>query len=403
MRIHEADSVKTVSILGATGSIGASAADVIAANPALFRVDAVSAGADAEKLAEVAIRLNARRAILVDEAGEARLAELLAGRGIEVSSGRAALAHAVAPGTDITLSAITGLAGLEPLLHAIRNSRAVAIANKEPLVAAGALVMAEAARHGCRILPVDSEHNAVFQVFDFERPEGVERIILTASGGPFLRWSVAETARATPVQALKHPTWSMGRKISIDSATMMNKALEIIEAHVLFGLPPEKIDVLIHPQSVVHSMVEYKDGSILSQMGASDMRTPIAHVLGWPGRIDSPGRRLDLAAMGPLSFEAPDHERFPALGMAYECIRRGAGACIAFNAANEVAVELFLKNELDFPDIMRIIAYALECAGDGGPFGSAGEIAAADAAVRRAVLDYITAGGLNRPAAATRG
>lgn len=379
---------KIVSILGATGSIGESAADVIAANPGLYGVDAVTAGADAEKLAAVAIRLGARRAVIADPAGEGQLFELLKGRNVEISSGRKALETAVGPGTDITVSAITGMAGLAPLLHAIRQSRAVAIANKEPLVAAGPLVMAAAQRHGCRILPVDSEHNAVFQVYDFERPEGVERIILTASGGPFLRWGAEETARATPEQALKHPTWSMGRKISVDSATMMNKALEIIEAHVLFGLPPEKIDVLIHPQSVVHSMVEYKDGSILAQMGASDMRTPIAHVLGWPERIATPGRRLVLAAMRELTFEAPDKERFPALGLAYECIRRGPMACLAFNAANEIAVDAFLQKKLAFSDIMRIIECALRCVSMGA-LDSPEEIFAADDAVRRATADFI--------------
>lgn len=383
---------KTVSILGATGSIGASTADVIASNPDIFSVDAVAAGSDAEKLAAVALRLGARRAIIANPDKEARLSELLDGCGIEVFSGRGALEEAVAPGTDITVSAITGMAGLEPLLRAVRHSRAVAIANKEPLVAAGALVVAEAKRHNCRILPVDSEHNAVFQVYDFERPEGVDRIILTASGGPFLRWSAADMARATPEQALRHPTWSMGRKISIDSATMMNKALEIIEAHVLFGLPPEKIEVLVHPQSVVHSMVEYKDGSVLSQMGASDMCTPIAHVLGWPERIATPGRRLDLATMGGLTFEVPDHARFPALRLAYECIRRGPMACLAFNAANEVAVDSFLKNGLAFPDIMRIIEFGLECAPE-SRLSDPGEVAAADAAVRRSVAEYIISGG----------
>lgn len=390
---------KTVSILGATGSIGTNTADVILSSSDSFAVDAVTAGVDAEKLAETALRLGARRAIIADPAGGERLAALLKGSGIEVSSGRQALEAAVAPGTDITVSAITGMAGLGPLLQAIRHSRAVAIANKEPLVAAGHLVMAEARAHGCRVLPVDSEHNAVFQVYDFERPEGVERIILTASGGPFLRWSPEQMARATPEQALRHPTWSMGQKISIDSATMMNKALEIIEAHVLFGVAPEKIDVLIHPQSVVHSMVEYRDGSILAQMGASDMRTPIAHVLGWPERISTPGRRLDLAAMRELTFEAPDHERFPALRLAYECIRRGPAACLAFNAANEVAVDSFLKKGLDFPDIMRIIEHALESVSD-GPLDRIEDIVAADAAVRKAAADRIITGKADFPSAA---
>ena len=263
---------KNIAILGVTGSIGASTKHVILSAPERFAVSVVTANNNAEALARDAIALKAKMAVIADETQYGALKAFLSGTKIEVRAGRDALNTAVPAGTDITVSAITGMAGLEPLLHALENSKCVGIANKEPLVAAGQLVMEAAGKSGCRILPIDSEHNAVFQVFDFERREGIEKIILTASGGPFRTWSLAQMAMATPAQALAHPTWSMGQKISIDSATMMNKALEIVEAHVLFAMPADKIEVLIHPQSVVHSMVEYADGSVLAQMGASDMR-----------------------------------------------------------------------------------------------------------------------------------
>ncbi|MCC6597382.1 MAG: 1-deoxy-D-xylulose-5-phosphate reductoisomerase [Alphaproteobacteria bacterium] len=382
---------KRVSILGVTGSIGQNTADVILAHPDLFEVDVVTAGNNPEKLADMAQKLNAKQAIIANSQAEPALADLLEGSGIQALSGKSALKNAINPDTDITVSAITGLAGLPPLMHALRHSRAVAIANKEPLVAAGQLVMAEARKHNCRILPLDSEHNAIFQIYDFERPEGVSRVILTASGGPFLRWSHEKTRQVTPEQALQHPTWSMGPKISVDSATMMNKALEIIEAHILFELPAEKISVLIHPQSVVHSLVEYSDGSVLAQMGASDMRTPIAHVLGWPDRIETPGRKLNLQTLSALSFEEPDMNQFPALRLAYECLERGPAACLAFNAANEVAVEFFLKNDLDFHGILRVIEYMMQNVPD-TLLDSLEVIEATDAAIREEAKNYIMTG-----------
>jgi 1-deoxy-D-xylulose-5-phosphate reductoisomerase len=381
-------SPRTVAILGATGSIGRSARDVIVSAREAFDVRVVTAQSRAADLAAMARELGARVAVIGDEAGYAELQGLLAGTGIEARAGSAALADSVPEGTDICLSAITGMAGLLPLLTAVRRCSAVAIANKEPLVAAGALVLAEARKAGCRILPVDSEHNAVFQLFDFERPEGVERIILTASGGPFRTWSAEQMAGASPEQALAHPTWSMGRKISVDSATMMNKALEVVEAGVLFGLPPEKIEVLIHPQSLVHGMVEYVDGSILAQMGASDMRTPIAHVLGWPERIGTPGRRLDLAVLSRLDFEPPDQGRFPALGLAYACLREGGAAALVMNAANEEAVEAFLQRRLDFLGIVRAVEYALSHRPEVDT-GSLGALLEADGLVRRRAREYI--------------
>jgi len=351
---------KSLSILGVTGSIGRSTADVVLAHPDKFTVRSVTAQDNVQSLAQMAVALGAKTAIIGNVEREAELKTALEGTNIIVRGGRQALCETAIGGVDLTIAGMSGIAGLEPLLCAMKHSKAVAIANKEPLVAAGALVMAQAQEYGCKILPIDSEHNAVFQVFDFERPGGIARIILTASGGPFRTWTKAQMARATREEALKHPTWVMGQKISIDSATMMNKALEVIEAHVLFQMPAEKIKVLVHPQSVVHSMVEYVDGSFLAQMGASDMRTPIAYALGWPERIASAGQRLDLETLQTLTFEAPDFEKFPALPRAYECIAAGGAACLALNAANEVAVDSFLKNTLDFPGIMRIIDSALQ-------------------------------------------
>ncbi len=348
---------KRVSILGVTGSVGQSAADIILSAPDRYDVDVVTAHRDVKGLAASAVRLRAKRAVIADENALSDLRVELSGSGIEVSSD---IENAVCPDTDLTIAAILGVAGLRPLMHAIEHSAAVAIANKEPLVAAGAIVMAHAKAQGCQILPIDSEHNAVFQVFDASQRAGIERIILTASGGPFRAWSKEQMASATLEQALKHPNWDMGQKITIDSATMMNKGLEVIEAHHLFDMSADKIDVIIHPQSTVHSMVEYVDGSVLAQMGASDMRTPIAYALGWPERIATPGARLDLKALSRLDFEAPDTDRFPALSLAYDALRSGPCACIALNAANEVAVEAFLKRAISFPDIVVIVQRVLD-------------------------------------------
>jgi 1-deoxy-D-xylulose-5-phosphate reductoisomerase len=327
-----------INILGATGSIGQSTLDVIAAQSERFDVRLLTAHSNRDGLLDAATKCAAAATAFED---------------IE------AAIEAAGP-VDITVAAISGMAGLEPLLAAIRTSRVVAIANKEPLVAAGALVMQAAEEAGCTILPLDSEHNAVFQVFN--RTQEIERIVLTASGGPFRTWSLEQMRHATPEQALKHPNWEMGRKITIDSATMMNKALEIIEACVLFDLKPEQVDVLIHPQSAVHGMVEYKDGSILAQLGASDMRTPIASVLAWPERLRSGGARLDLASLARLDFEAPDVERFPAIALAYEALGKGQHACIALNAANEIAVSAFLDRQIGFADIVVIVRVIMDSA-----------------------------------------
>lgn len=379
---------KRISILGATGSVGRSTADIVLAHPERFAVQAVTASVKADELAALAIRLGAKRAVVADERALPALEAALSGSGINAAGGCDALNDAARMPADIIMAAIVGMAGLMPVLNAIGQGTCVAIANKEPLVSAGRLVRAAAVKSGAALLPVDSEHNAIFQVFDPANRKGIERIVLTASGGPFRTWSADQMRVATPEQAVAHPNWSMGAKISVDSATMMNKGLEVIEAHILFDMPADKIDILIHPQSVVHSMVEYNDGSVLAQLGAPDMRTPIAHVLGWPERIATPGRRLDLASLSALQFFAPDPERFPALKLAYECLREGQAACIGLNAANEVAVEAFLAGRLPFPGIADTARAIVETMEKYTPF-TLDEILAIDQTVRRQTELYI--------------
>lgn len=380
---------KKISVLGATGSIGQSVADVIASAPEAFDVQVLTAHKEAEALSKVALRLNAKCAVISDESQYENLKEYLSGSKIEVRAGRPALEHSIEGNTDLTVSAITGMAGLKPLIQAIENSKAVAIANKEPLVAAGRLVMEAAQKANCKIIPIDSEHNAVFQVFENHNRDQIERIVLTASGGPFRCMSLEDMKSVTPEQALKHPTWAMGRKISIDSATMMNKALEVIEAYILFNLPAEKIEVLINPQSLVHALVEYADGSVLAQMGASDMRTPIAYALAWPERMSTPGRRFDLKTFNNLTFEPPDFGRFPALKQGYACLKSSdSAASLVLNAANEIAVEAFLAGHLAFLGIADVSQQALD------RFGSEKaktleEILALDRLVRSAAKAYI--------------
>ncbi len=350
---------KKISILGATGSIGQSTADVICGNADAFDVISVTANQNAPELAKIAKRLNAKNAIIADESKQEELCTLLRDTDINVYSGAKAINEASIDGCDIIMAAMMGFSGLLPIVNALEKGIDVAIANKEPLVAAGAQIMALSQKTSAKILPVDSEHNAIFQVFDTKNKAAIEKIILTASGGPFRTWKSTEIYNATVEQAIKHPTWSMGRKISVDSASMMNKALEIIEAYYLFDLPSEKIEVLIHPQSIIHSMVAYNDGSVLSQMGASDMRTPIANALAWPHRIDSHGNKLDLHALSSLSFEKPDFDKFPTLKHAYKCLERGQDACIIFNAVNEIAVEKFLEGKMKFGKIFEIIDHAM--------------------------------------------
>ncbi len=351
--------MKTLSILGSTGSVGRSTVDLVLSQPQDFDVQVITAQSNVELLAQQARVLKAKRAVIGDETLFAALKEKLSGTDIEVAAGRAAVVEAGTYPAQCIVVAIVGMAGLEPLMGALKQGNHVAIANKEPLVAAGPLVMATARAHGTTILPVDSEHNAIFQVFEPENKGAIERLILTASGGPFRTWTKEQMAAATPAQAVAHPNWSMGAKISVDSASMMNKALEVIEAHYLFDMPHDKIDVLVHPQSVIHSMVEYADGSFLAQLGAPDMRTPIASALAWPQRMATSGARLDLTQLKRLDFEPMDYERFPLLAMAYDCLTTGQAASLTFNAANEVAVAAFLSERIGFAEIKDVISEAL--------------------------------------------
>lgn len=351
---------RTLTILGSTGSVGTATLDVVRANPDIFSVEALTAQKNVVALAKQAIDAKARLAVIGDETFYPQLKDALAGTGIEAGAGRAAIMDAASRPADCTMAAIVGMAGLEPILAAVARGKHVAVANKEPLVAAGAIVLEAAKKSGATLLPVDSEHNAIFQVFENQNRARIKRIILTASGGPFREWTQEQMETATPAQAVAHPNWSMGAKISVDSATMMNKALEVIEAHHLFSLPPGQIDVVLHPQSIVHSMVEYSDGSVLAQMGASDMRVPIAHALGWPERLNNAAERLDFSKISALTFGQVDHRRFPAINLAYDCLQTGPAACIAFNAANEVAVESFLAGRAGFTGIFETVRRMVE-------------------------------------------
>ncbi|MBU8547040.1 MULTISPECIES: 1-deoxy-D-xylulose-5-phosphate reductoisomerase [Roseomonadaceae] len=352
---------RSVTILGSTGSVGRSTMALLdAAPPGDFRVEALVANRDFSALAEQALRHRARLAVVADEGAYADLKAALAGSGIAVAAGRAAVEDAAARPADWTMAAIVGAAGLRSTLVALARGGTLAIANKESLVCAAELVLAVARQGGATLLPVDSEHNAIFQVLDGQDPAGVEKIILTASGGPFREWSRAQMAAVTPEQAVRHPVWSMGAKISVDSATMMNKGLELIEAARLFPVPESRIEVLVHPQSAVHGLVQFRDGSLLAQLGTPDMRTPIAHALAWPKRLQVAIPRLDLASLGRLDFAAPDPLRFPALRLAREALQAGGGAPTILNAANEVAVGLFLDRRLGFLDIAAVVAETLE-------------------------------------------
>lgn len=391
----EADGPKRVVILGATGSIGKSAIDVIGRLRGRFVVDAVTAHRNAAELARLARETGARLAVLADPAGHDELKAALAGSGIEAAAGPEAVVEAATRPSDLVLSAIVGAAGLAPTLAALKAGRHVALANKESLVCAGALFLATAKASGARVLPVDSEHNAIFQVLEQRNAAEVDRLILTASGGPFRTWPTDRMARASAAEALRHPNWSMGPKITIDSATLMNKGLELIEAHHLFAMPAERLEVLIHPQSAVHGLVAYADGSMLAQMGPADMRTPICHCLAWPRRFPLQTARLDLAALGTLTFERPDETRFPALGIAREALAAGGWATNILNAANEVAVAAFLGSRIGFLEIARLVAEALERGTRQGLKGepeTVEEALALDATGRRFVVEAMQRG-----------
>ncbi len=352
---------RRLTILGSTGSIGTSTMALLeAAEPGEFAVEALVAGRDAEGLAKQAIRFGARLAVVADPASYAALQAALAGTGIECAAGPEAVIAAAARPVDWTMAAIVGAAGLQPTLAALSHGGTVALANKESLVCAGPIVLAAAKAHGALLLPVDSEHNAIFQALDNSDPSLIEKIIITASGGPFRTADISVMRSATPEMAVKHPMWSMGAKISVDSATMMNKGLEVIEAERLFPVHESQLEVLVHPQSTVHGLVQYADGSLLAQLGAPDMRTPISHALGWPRRMKVAMARLDLAKLGSLTFEAPDPVRFPALRLAREALIAGQGAPCILNAANEAAVALFLARRLGFLDIATVVEETLQ-------------------------------------------
>jgi 1-deoxy-D-xylulose-5-phosphate reductoisomerase len=351
---------RRITVLGATGSVGTSTLSLIEENPGKYEVEALTANRDVDSLAAIARRVGAKLAVVADPKCYGALKSALSGSGIEVAAGDHAVVEAASRSADLVMAAIVGAAGLHSTLAACRSGAAVAFANKECLVCAGPLMLAEVAKHGTRLLPVDSEHSAVFQVFDAARKGSVTRIILTASGGPFRTWQRARMEGASIAQAVAHPVWSMGSKISIDSATMMNKGLEIIEAHFLFGLPESQIDVVVHPQSVIHSMVEYEDGSTLAQLGTPDMRTPIAVAMAWPDRMPVSGAALDLAQIGQLTFEPADPIRFPALAFARHALQTGGDAPTILNAANETAVAGFLAGRIGFLDIERVVEGALD-------------------------------------------
>ncbi len=380
------DAPRSVTILGATGSIGASTVDLIKRNPTLYRVECVAAGRNVTALAQVARDVGARVAVVADPDCYAALKDALAGSGIEAAAGEAALIEAALYPADWVMAAIAGAVGLKPTMAAIGRGATVALANKECLVCAGALFMRSAAASGATVLPVDSEHNALFQAMGAGRREDVRRVILTASGGPFRTWSLDAIRQATPEQALRHPNWSMGPKVTIDSASLMNKGLELIEAHHLFALPPHEIDVLVHPQSVVHGLVEFRDGSVVAQLGPADMRVPIAHCLAWPARIDGPAPRLDLAALRELTFEEPDLARFPALGLARQAMVKGGAAPTVLNAADEVAVTEFIGGRIPFLAIAALVEKTLAAADARGLLSEPADIDAALA------IDHIARG-----------
>ncbi len=379
---------RRVTILGSTGSIGTNTIDLVERSPDAYVVEALTANSNVALLADQAKRLGARFTAIGDASLYADLKRELAGSGTEAAAGAEAVVEAAARSADWVMAGIVGAAGLEATLAAVRQGSIVAFANKECLVCAGDLMLKEIARSGATLLPVDSEHNAIFQVFEFDRREAIEKIVLTASGGPFRTASLDEMRVATPCQAVAHPNWEMGAKISVDSATMMNKGLELIEAHFLFGMPEDRIDVLVHPQSIVHSMVAYVDGSVLAQLGTPDMRTPISYALGWPARISTPSARLDLSEIAELTFERPDLERFPALRLAREALQAGGAAPTILNASNEVAVAGFLREEIGFLNIPAIVEETLDRVSD-SEIGTVEDFWSVDRKARRAAQEAV--------------
>ncbi len=373
---------RSVSVLGSTGSIGTSTVDLLLANPARFRVRALAGGRNAKLLAQQARALGAELAVIADRSCLPELETLLAGSGIATGAGADEVVAAASLQVDWTMAAITGAAGLPSTLAAIKRGRAVALANKEALVCAGDVMLRAVAEAGATLLPVDSEHNAIFQALAEGNQGAVEKIVLTASGGPFRTATAEEMRRATPEAALRHPVWTMGAKITIDSATLFNKGLELIEAARLFGVDEAMIGVLVHPQSVIHGIVHYQDGSMLAQLGSPDMRIPIAHTLAWPGRLPTASPRLDLASLGQLTFFPPDEARFPSLRLARESLRAGGGVPAILSAANEIAVEAFLGRRLGFTAIAELVERVMDRLGS-PPADSLDQVMDADAAARR--------------------
>ena len=373
--------MKSITILGATGSIGTSTLDLIEREPDRFEVLALTANCDVARLAAAAIRTQAKRAVVADESCLPELRAALAGTDTVCAGGRAAVIEAATLGADVTMAAIVGCTGLEPTMAAIAGGKTVIIANKEPLVSAGEVVLAAAKASGATLLPADSEHNAIFQCFDASRPERVRRIILTCSGGPFRTFSTEDMRSMKADRAVAHPNWSMGAKISVDSATLFNKGLELIEAARLFPVPHDVIEIVIHPQSVIHSLVEYVDGSTLAQLGPPDMRVPIASCLAWPDRMATPMAPLDLVAVGRLDFEAPDPVRFPALRLTRDALDAGGARPAILNAANEIAVAAFLAGQIGFLEIAAIVEDTLSAYDPAAP-GTLGDVLAVDAEAR---------------------
>ncbi|MEH2477747.1 1-deoxy-D-xylulose-5-phosphate reductoisomerase [Nitrobacteraceae bacterium AZCC 2146] len=381
-----ASSVRSVSVLGATGSIGDSTMDLLRASPERYRVEALTANTNVEDLVKLATEFRARFVAVADASKLGELRAALAGTGIESGGGDSAIIEAAERPADWLMAAVSGAAGLKPALAAVDRGATIALANKECLVCAGDFFMQRAAKAGACILPADSEHNALFQALGSGNREELTRVIITASGGPFRIWAAADIEQATLAQALKHPNWSMGQKITIDSASMMNKGLEVIEASYLFALSPDEIDVLVHPQSIIHGMVEFTDRSVMAQLGSPDMRTPIAHCLGWPDRIVGRAAPLDLAKIGSLTFEAPDYARFPGLKLAYDALRTGNGATTVYNAANEVAVAAFIAQKIRFGAIARLVEATMNewvRAGNLAPLSSADDAIAVDHKARK--------------------
>jgi len=379
---------KTLSLLGSTGSIGCNTIDLIEKNLDRFSVVALTANRSVDLLAEQVKRTNADMAVVADDSYYKDLKTALSGCRVEVASGKQGLRDAASRSSDLVMAGIVGAAGLEPTLTAVKRGACIGLANKECLVCAGELMLSEIEKSGATLLPVDSEHNAIFQVFDFENPDFTEKIILTASGGPFWEMTLKDMESVTPEQAVAHPNWSMGNKISVDSATMMNKGLELIEAHYLFGLKEERIEVLVHPESIIHSLVSLVDGSILAQLGNPDMRTPISFALSWPNRMPWPHKELRLADLGKLTFFDPDPERFPSINLAREALKIGGAMPAILNAANEIAVDSFLQGKLQFLGISELVFKTMEHL-EGSEFTNIEDLYLIDSETRRVATHLI--------------